>query len=187
MFFQHENRFRYKFFDIVQFSRSCAPQPTGWRLDYFITEVIFCQALFSKRFERSELGSLPISQNWLESFSVYWFFSLASQLGLRKSFFCLSAWRSSIIPYTRPFGNPFFQLFCPFFSVRPFYQFFARNLHLLWRNKSVHAFGPHRRFLLSLFYIKKSLSLTKKQSRPDVGCSAFAGFIVLDFAAFHKG
>ena len=26
MFFQHENRFRYKFFDIVQFSRSC------WRL-----------------------------------------------------------------------------------------------------------------------------------------------------------
>jgi hypothetical protein len=29
VFFQHENRFRYKFFDIVQFSRSCAPQPTG--------------------------------------------------------------------------------------------------------------------------------------------------------------
>jgi hypothetical protein len=23
VFFQHENRFRYKFFDIVQFSRSC--------------------------------------------------------------------------------------------------------------------------------------------------------------------
>ena len=50
VFFQHENRFRYKFFDIVQFSRSCAPQPCGWRLDYFITEVIFCQALFSKFF-----------------------------------------------------------------------------------------------------------------------------------------
>ena len=46
VFFQHENRFRYKFFDIVQFSRSCAPQPTGWQLNYFITEVIFCQALF---------------------------------------------------------------------------------------------------------------------------------------------
>ena len=27
VFFQHENRFRYKFFDIVQFSRSCALQP----------------------------------------------------------------------------------------------------------------------------------------------------------------
>ena len=129
VFFQHENRFRYKFFDIVQFSRSCAPQPTGWRLSYFITEVIFCQALFSKRFERSELGSLQVSRNkpWAcrgeappfpsetarllehptgvircfataKPFSVYWFFSFASQPGLRKSFFCLSAWRSSIIP-----------------------------------------------------------------------------------------
>ena len=46
VFFQHENRFRYKFFDIVQFSRSCAPQPLGWRPDYFTTEVVFCQALF---------------------------------------------------------------------------------------------------------------------------------------------
>ena len=117
MFFQHENRFRYKFFDIVQFSRSCAPQPTGWRLDYFITEVIFCQALFSKRFERSELGSLPISQNWLESFSVYWFFSLASQLGLQKSFFCLSTWRSSIIPHPGTVVNTFWHLFSNFFAV----------------------------------------------------------------------
>ena len=50
VFFQHENRFRYKFFDIVQFSRSCAPQPCGWKLDYFITEAIFCQALFSEAF-----------------------------------------------------------------------------------------------------------------------------------------
>ena len=49
VFFQHENRFRYKFFDIVQFSRSCAPQPFGWRLDYFTTEAVFCQALFFSR------------------------------------------------------------------------------------------------------------------------------------------
>ena len=48
VFFQHENRFRYKFFDIVQFSRSCAPQPCGRRLDYFTTEAVFCQALFSR-------------------------------------------------------------------------------------------------------------------------------------------
>ena len=50
MFFQHENRFRYKFFDIVQFSRSCSASALRLRLDYFITEVIFCQALFSKFF-----------------------------------------------------------------------------------------------------------------------------------------
>ena len=46
VFFQHENRFRYKFFDIVQFSRSCTPQPCGWRPAYCTTEVVFCQALF---------------------------------------------------------------------------------------------------------------------------------------------
>ena len=36
----------YKFFDIVQFSRSCAPQPFGWRPVYFTTEVVFCQVFF---------------------------------------------------------------------------------------------------------------------------------------------
>ena len=45
-------------FDIVQFSRSCAPQPCGWRLDYFTTEVVFCQALFWEAFELFELESL---------------------------------------------------------------------------------------------------------------------------------
>ena len=29
-------------FDIVLFSRSCAPQPFGWRLYYFTTEAVFC-------------------------------------------------------------------------------------------------------------------------------------------------
>ena len=38
-------------FDIVQFSRSCAPQPCGWQLIYFITFVINCQALFWEAFE----------------------------------------------------------------------------------------------------------------------------------------
>ena len=48
----------YKFFDIVQFSRSCAPQPFGWRPVYCTTEVFFCQALFLEAFELSELGYL---------------------------------------------------------------------------------------------------------------------------------
>ena len=120
VFFQHENRFRYKFFDIVQFSRSCAPQPTGWQLNYFITEVIFCQALFSKRFEHFELGPLQVSRNKPELLGVYWFFSLASQLGLQKSFFCLSAWRSSIIPYTGVDVNTFLQVFSRKFEFPSF-------------------------------------------------------------------
>ena len=35
---------------LFNFQGPAAPQPCGWRLDYFITEVIFCQALFSKFF-----------------------------------------------------------------------------------------------------------------------------------------
>ena len=35
---------------LFNFQGPVAPQPSGWRLDYFITEVIFCQALFSKFF-----------------------------------------------------------------------------------------------------------------------------------------
>ena len=35
---------------LFNFQGPVASQPCGWRLDYFITEVIFCQALFSKFF-----------------------------------------------------------------------------------------------------------------------------------------
>ena len=35
---------------LFNFQGPAAPQPSGLRLDYFITEVIFCQALFSKFF-----------------------------------------------------------------------------------------------------------------------------------------
>ncbi len=35
---------------LFNFQGPVAPQPSGLRLDYFITEVIFCQALFSKFF-----------------------------------------------------------------------------------------------------------------------------------------
>ena len=69
VFFQHENRFRYKFFDIVQFSRSCAPQPCGWRLDYFTTEAVFCQALFFRSFSfLTELGASRKSLAFLPDF-----------------------------------------------------------------------------------------------------------------------
>ena len=51
VFFQHENRFRYKFFDIVQLSRSCAPQPyrlTTWLFYHrsgFLSSFIFSRLL----------------------------------------------------------------------------------------------------------------------------------------------
>ena len=91
----------------------------------------FLSSPFFEAFELSELESFKSFSEQTGTFERSLVLFKGFVLNLKKSFFCLSAWRSSIIPYTRPFGNPFFQLFCPFFSVRPFYQFFARNLHLL--------------------------------------------------------
>ena len=143
---------------LFNFQGPVAPQPTGWRLDYFTTEVIFCQAFFSKRFERFELGPLPISQNWLESFSVYWFFSFASQLGLQKSFFCLSAWRSSIIPYPRPDVNTFLQVFSSFLKyawgsfISParcfFLLVFCHISSLNWRSSFFFLFSDHFSYIM---------------------------------------
>ena len=117
VFFQHENRFRYKFFDIVQFSRSCAPQPFGWRLDYFITEVIFCQALFSKFFVSYRTWSILSFSALTGTFGRLLVLFALLPAGTQKSFFCLSAWRSSIIPYAGPDVNTFLQVFSGFFAL----------------------------------------------------------------------
>ena len=45
--------------------------------------------------------------------------------GTQKSFFCLSAWRSSIIPYAGSLCKPFLQVFCSFFAFGLFSQFFS--------------------------------------------------------------
>ena len=46
---------------------------------------------------------------------------------LQKSFFCLSAWRSSIIPHPRLIVNTFFHLFC-LFSIFFFHSLFPPSL-----------------------------------------------------------
>ena len=46
---------------------------------------------------------------------------------LQKSFFCLSAWRSSIIPHPRPLVNTFLHLFSFFFALTPKRQQTARK------------------------------------------------------------
>ena len=69
-------------FDIVQFSRSCAPQPCGWRLDYFTTEAVFCQALFLRSFwSFSNLERfVHLSVNWCFSASIGSFQGLPAEL-----------------------------------------------------------------------------------------------------------
>ena len=127
MFFQHDNRFRYKFFDIVQFSRSCERLsqaadslvilPQKW---FFVKLYFFEVFRFLPNLEH--LVSLSHSCRTFSRLLVL-FASLLAET--RKSFFCLSAWRSSIIPHHRPLCKPFLQVFCPFFAFALFHQFFA--------------------------------------------------------------
>ena len=81
MFFQHENRFRYKFFDIVQFSRSCsasAMRLTTWlfyhRSDFlsssflevfrFLSNLERSQFLGADRNFRTSIGSFRFTSSW---------------------------------------------------------------------------------------------------------------------------
>ena len=88
---------------------------SGWRLDYFTTEAVFCQALFFEAFERSELGSLQSFSVLTGTFQRLLVLFKGFVLRFQKSFFCLSAWRSSIIPHLPPSVNTFRQVFSMFF------------------------------------------------------------------------
>ena len=117
VFFQHENRFRYKFFDIVQFSRSCRRKPFDRRPLYFTTEVVFCQALFCKIlkfFVSCRTWTSESSLGFRPDFSfVYWFFSIHFSAASRVILY-RGAWRSSIIPYPGKIVNTFLQVFSAF-------------------------------------------------------------------------
>ena len=89
---------------------------SGWRLDYFTTEAVFCQALFWEAFELfwtwSAL-SFSVSAGTFQRLLVLFKGFL---LSFQKSFFCLSAWRSSIIPHPGALVNTFWHLFSKFFA-----------------------------------------------------------------------
>ena len=59
VFFQHENRFRYKFFDIVQFSRSCSASALAADdLIILPQKRFFVKHFFEKLLKFYELGAL---------------------------------------------------------------------------------------------------------------------------------
>jgi hypothetical protein len=61
--------------------------------------VVFCQALFLEAFELSELGHPRSFSEQTGTFQRLLVLFKGFLLRLWKSFFCLSAWRSSIIPH----------------------------------------------------------------------------------------
>ena len=72
---------------LFNFQGPVAPQPSGWQLNYFTTEVVFCQALFFRSFSfLTELGASRKSLAFLPDF-------LAS-IG---SFRFTSSWGSEVI------------------------------------------------------------------------------------------
>ena len=72
---------------LFNFQGPVAPQPSGWRLNYFTTEAVFCQALFFRSFSfLTELGASRKSLAFLPDF-------LAS-IG---SFRFTSSWDSEVI------------------------------------------------------------------------------------------
>ena len=66
---------------LFNFQGPVAPQPCGWWLDYFITEVIFCQALFSRLLNVLNLDhSQHLSVNWCFWTSIGSFQRLRAEL-----------------------------------------------------------------------------------------------------------
>ena len=101
---------------------------SGWRLDYFTTEVIFCQALFSKFFVSYRTWSVLGFSVLTGTFGRLLVLFALLPAGTQKSFFYLSAWRSSIIPYHGENVNTFFHLFSKNLKIivlRGGLQFFA--------------------------------------------------------------
>ena len=117
VFFQQENRFRYKFFDIFQFSRSCsasAMRLTTWLFYHrsgFLSSFIFSRLLNVLNLDASKF--LGADRNF--SASIGSFQRLRAEVS--EVILCLSAWRSSIIPHLPPSVNTFRQVFSVFFAI----------------------------------------------------------------------
>ena len=88
VFFQHEYRFRYKFFRYCSiFKVLCALALTADSLFILPQKWFFVKHFFEKLLKFCELGALRTSQCQLVFFSVYWFFSRASCWGFRSHSF----------------------------------------------------------------------------------------------------
>ena len=90
--------------------------------------MIFCQALFSKFFVSYRTWIVLCFSALAGTFGRLLVLFALLPAGTQKSFFCLSAWRSHIVPHLRGFGKPFFKVFFAFFAFVYKNQFFAPDL-----------------------------------------------------------
>ena len=116
---------------------------SGWRLDYFTTEAVFCQALFWEAFEVFRTWSafsFSVSAGTFQRLLVLFKGFL---LSFQKSFFCLSAWRSHIVPYRNYFCKPFLHFFRLFLRFVNYRQFSAGNRRVFWRLRQRWCLPPY--------------------------------------------
>ena len=116
---------------------------SGWRLDYFTTEAVFCQALFWEAFEVSWTWSTLGFSVSVGTFQRLLVLFKGFLLRLQKSFFCLSAWRSHIVPYRNRFCKPFLHFFRLFLRFVNYRQFSAGNRRVFWRLRQRRCLPPY--------------------------------------------
>ena len=108
VFFQHENRFRYKFFRYCSiFKVLCAAALAADDLVILPQKRFFVKHFFEKLLNFSELKSFSGFSVLTGTFERSLVLFKGFLLSFQKSFFCLSAWRSSIIPHPGTVVNTF--------------------------------------------------------------------------------
>ena len=108
VFFQHEYRFRYKFFRYCSiFKVLCAAALAADDLIILPQKRFFVKHFFEKLLNFSELKSFSSFSVLTGTFERSLVLFKGFLLRLQKSFFCLSAWRSSIIPHPGAVVNTF--------------------------------------------------------------------------------
>ena len=119
MFFQTLKRFLTSFSILFNFQGPVRLSLAADDLFIVPPKWFFVKPYFLEAFELSELGHPRSFSEQTGTFQRLLVLFKGFLLGLRKSFFCLSAWRSSIIPHPRLLVNTFWQIFSSFFCVHP--------------------------------------------------------------------
>ena len=148
---------------LFNFQGPVAPQPSGWQLNYFTTEAVFCQALFFRSFSfLTELGTSWKSLAFLPDF-------LAS-IG---SFRFTSSWGSEVILLSQRLAlkyNTTSLSGCQHFFAS-FFKFFRADWNRL------HPLVFFRRKTIPSLYRYRSRKAQKGIKNPprDVSCSSIGG------------